>query len=476
MNELIYLSATEAIQLFRSGMVSPVELMKAIIDQAEEVEPKINAFSEKLFEKALLKAKDAEKTYQDKKSTPRALEGLPVALKDEHSIKGMLAADGSLIFKDRIAKKTHPIVERILDAGGIVHARTNTPEFCTAGFTHSKLWGVSRNPWNLMYSPGGSSGGSAAALAAGTAALATGSDIGGSIRIPASFSGVVGYKPPYGRVPALPPFNLDHYCHDGPLARTVSDCILLENVISGPHPMDVVSLRPKITLPQEYQEINGLRIALSITLGDFIVDHAVEENTRKAAESLRRAGAIVEEVEMKWKMKDLFRAADIHYGAIWGSSIYDDIKDHLDLAMPYTVEFAKHTKEISQKTTMLEGLTLEADIYNELGLLLDDFDALLCPTNAIDGLIAGEEYVENLPEINGNKLQNYDEGLMSIPFNISSRCPVLSVPSGIAQNGVPTGVQIVGASYDEEIVFRIGMALEKEMGWFESNEWRPGYK
>ena len=132
---------------------------------------------------------------------------------------------------------------------GIIHARSATPEFCCAAITDSRLWGVTRNPWNLEYSPGGSSGGSAAALAAGMASLATGSDIGGSIRIPSSFCGVVGFKPPYGRVPQDPPFNLDHYCHDGPMARTVDDCRLLENVMAGPHRDDIVSLRPKLTIP-----------------------------------------------------------------------------------------------------------------------------------------------------------------------------------------------------------------------------------
>ncbi len=125
-------------------------------------------------------------------------------------------------------------VQRILDAGGIVHARTTTPEFSCAPVTWTKLWGVTRNPWHPDYSPGGSSGGSGAALAAGSTTLATGSDIGGSIRIPASFCGVVGFQPPYGRVPEVEVFNLDHYCHEGPMARTVADCALLENVIAGP--------------------------------------------------------------------------------------------------------------------------------------------------------------------------------------------------------------------------------------------------
>src|SRR5690606_34323438 len=141
---------------------------------------------------------------------------------------------------------TSPVNERILRAGGIVHARTATPEFSCAGICWSRLWGVTRNPWNHAYSPGGSSGGSGAVLAAGSAPLATGSDIGGSIRIPASLTGTVGFKPPYGRVPEEAPFNLDFYCHNGPMARTVADTILLQNVIAGPHNRDIATLRPRL--------------------------------------------------------------------------------------------------------------------------------------------------------------------------------------------------------------------------------------
>ena len=132
-----------------------------------------------------------------------------------------------------------------------MHARTTTPEFSCAGYTHSKLWDVTRNPWNPSVAVGGSSGGAGASLASGTSLLASGSDIGGSIRIPASINGVVGFKPPHGRVPTGPPFNLDRFCHDGPLARTVADCVLFENVLAGPHALDVTSLRPKVRIPAQ---------------------------------------------------------------------------------------------------------------------------------------------------------------------------------------------------------------------------------
>ena len=167
------------------------------------------------------------------------------------------------------------VVERIKRAGAIIHGRSTAPEFSAAGVTHSKLWGVTRNPWNTDFTPGGSSGGAAAQLAAGTTTLANGSDIGGSIRIPASCCGVVGFKPPYGRVPEEPGMNLDFYCHEGPLARTVSDCALFENVLAGPHPKDITTLKPKLRIPAGLKGIEGWKIAYSIDLGYCEVDPEV---------------------------------------------------------------------------------------------------------------------------------------------------------------------------------------------------------
>src|SRR6185437_10572325 len=172
-----------------------------------------------------------------------------VAVKEEAPITGQKYTLGSLALKDDIADHTAVFVQRILDAGGIVHARTTTPEFSCAPVTWTKLWGVTRNPWHLDFAPGGSSGGAGASLAAGSTTLANGSDIGGSIRIPSSMCGVAGFKPPYGRNPDSSPFNLDHYNHAEPMARTIADCALLQNVLSGPHPQDIASIRPKLRIP-----------------------------------------------------------------------------------------------------------------------------------------------------------------------------------------------------------------------------------
>ncbi|GLW96760.1 amidase [Microtetraspora sp. NBRC 16547] len=464
MTDLAYLPATEALRLFRSRELSPVELMTAVIERAEAVEPQVNALTERTFEEALLQAKQAEDAYRD--GSARPLEGIPVAAKDEQPIAGRLARTGSLAFADNVADVTHPVIERLLAAGGIVHARTTTPEFCCAGFTHSKLWGITRNPWNLDYSPGGSSGGSGAALASGTATLATGSDIGGSIRLPAANTGTVGYKPPYGRVPVMPPFNLDHYCHEGSMARTVADCALMQNVIVGPHASDVVSLRPAVQIPDTLGDVAGMRIAYAPNLGDWPIEPDIAANTKAVADALRDAGAIVEEVEVGLSRADVFQATMIHFGAIFGPSVARVAAEFGDQLNPYSLAFAETAaKAMGQGGGFLSGLEMEAAIYAPIGELLDRYDALICPTTAAPGLLAGEDYVDTKLTVNGVELDDYLEYALTPVFNIASRCPVLNVPSGRASNGVPTGVQIVGRSYDDATVFNVGAAVERVRPW-----------
>ena len=208
MTELHYQSAHDVLDLFRRGELSPMEHLESLIEQIETNDPVLNAVVDRRYDEARAEARSAEQRYLGKGDSPRPLEGLCVAAKEEHPMVGRPWQQGALPFVDEVAKYDHPIIDRIQNAGGIIHIRTATPEFSCAGFTHSKLWGVTRNPWNPEFTPGGSSGGSAAALAAGYAPLATGSDIGGSIRIPASFCGVVGFKPPFGRVPGLAPYQM----------------------------------------------------------------------------------------------------------------------------------------------------------------------------------------------------------------------------------------------------------------------------
>ena len=470
MTDLPYLPATEALRLFRARELSPAELMTAVIERAEATEPVINAFAETRYEEALAQARAAEARYAGS-GPPRALEGLPVAVKEEAPVAGQRNTLGSLPLRDAVADHTAAFAQRILDAGGIVHARTTTPEFSCAPVTWSKLWGVTRNPWQTACSPGGSSGGSAAALAAGSATLATGSDIGGSIRIPASFCGVTGFKPPYGRVPEVEIFNLDHYCHEGPLARTVADCALLENVIAGPHPHDVASLRPKLEFPDQLAHIAGLRIALSADLGCYRVDDEVAASTRAAADRLRDAGATVEEVTLPWRLADITRAARIHFGMIFGPSVRELYDQHAAELTSYARRFIEEGDEI-RKEDFVAGLALEAQLYAPLGDVLADFDALVCPTFAIPALPA-EYDTGSAVAVNGRPCDDWLDVLMTLPFNIASRCPVMSVPSGLSADGVPTGLSIVGRTYDDVTVFRIAAAHEERSPWYGSADRRP---
>ncbi|WP_037606476.1 amidase [Streptacidiphilus rugosus] len=469
--ELAYLPATDALRAFQRRTLSPVELMQAVIARAEQTEPQVNCLTERLFEEGMAAAREAEQRYLGHGRAPRPLEGLPVAAKDEHPMAGRVCSEGSLLLTEEVAEETHPVIQRIQAAGGIVHARTTTPEFCCAAFTQSKLWGVTRNPWSLAHSCGGSSGGSGAALAAGNAPLATGSDIGGSIRIPASFNGVVGFKPPYGRVPAMPPFNLDTFCHDGPMARTVADTALLQNTIAGPWAGDVVSLRPKLELPLEYPgadgagDVSGMRIALCLTLGDYVLDPEVEANTRAVAEALRAGGAVVEEVGLGWTRELIDRAAWAHFGAIFGPSIGQAAAEAPDRLNAYTRAFAERAADAAGRTGFLEGLEIEGRLYAELGALLERYDAMICPTTAVPALLADDDYTETKLTIAGVEQEHYMTMAMTIGFNICSRCPVLSVPSGFSSEGVPTGVQIVGRTYDDATVFRVGAAVERLRPW-----------
>ena len=234
-------------------------------------------------------------------------------------MQGRRTTCGSLLSPDTADTESAAVVSRIQDAGGIVHARTATPEYCCAPFTHSLRWGVTYNPWNPRYSPGGSSGGAGVALALGMTPLADGSDVGGSIRIPAAFCGVVGYKPPYGRVPGVAPGNLDPYCHQGPLARTVQDCAMVQDVISGPHPDDPATVPGLVRVSGRGGDVAGWRIAVSTDAGGFPCSNEVREAVRSAAAAFVELGAQVDEIDVGWTFEQVQAAARIHTGITFGA-------------------------------------------------------------------------------------------------------------------------------------------------------------
>ena len=469
--ELCYLSATDALARFKARTLSPVELLEALIARAEAVEPAINAFPMTLYDRALEQARAAEAKYMKTDGRLRPLEGIAVAIKDETAIKGERTTYGSLVFKDHRDEIDSPLVERLKRAGAIFHARSAAPEFSCAAVCHSRLWGVTRNPWNPDHTPGGSSGGAAAALAAGTTTLANGSDIGGSIRIPASACGVVGFKPPYGRNPEDLIFNLDYYSHSGPMARTVADCRLMQNVIVGPHPRDIVSLRPKLRIPELAGGLEGWRIAHSPDLGYFEVDPEVARNTEAALDVFRDLGATVETVELGWTLAALSAAMN-HLGHLFGAWIGQNLSRHRHELTNYAIDFA----EIGRRTTaddFLAAMEHAGEMYERLGPILEKYRLLVCPTLAIPAAKAEHDPTDPDFRINGVKVDPALGWCMTYPFNMMSRCPVMAVPSGHASNGVPTGIQIVGRTYDDVSAFQAAAAYERARPWLDTAERRP---
>jgi aspartyl-tRNA(Asn)/glutamyl-tRNA(Gln) amidotransferase subunit A len=274
-------------------------------------------------------------------------------------------------------------------------------------------------------------------------------------------------------VPALPPFNLDTYCHDGPMGRTVADVALFQNLIQGPHGVDHVSL-PAVPIPDRLGEVRGLRIALAVTLGDFPVEPEVEANTRAFAAALKAAGAVVEEVTVPLTRAAVTSAALVHYGSLMGPAMLADGIDPLDeRLMPYTREFLRLSSAEFDAVGLLGGMVLETTVHQALASVFADHDALICPTLGATGFVAGDDYVDHGITVAGVDVETYVFAALTPVFNVASRHPVLAVPSGLAGNGVPTGVQVVARTYDDVTAFQVGAAAERELGLWADPTWRP---
>jgi Asp-tRNA(Asn)/Glu-tRNA(Gln) amidotransferase A subunit family amidase len=446
---------------YAEGTLTPRDYLEACFARLEAVQPVVNAVGDVYAEEARAAADEAGRRWRE--GTARPLEGIPVAVKDEAGIAGKRSTYGSLLYTDVLVEETEPLVARLAQAGAIVHVRTLTPEFSIAFWTHSRLWGVTRNPWNPAYDVGGSSGGSAAALAAGITPLATGSDIGGSIRQPASCCGVVGYKPPHGRVPMTGIYGLDDWCHVGPLARTVADCALMQDVISGRHPEDHSSLREQVVLGVPGGDVRGLRLALSYDLGDWPVTAEVRAAIRESAEALRAVGAVVEEVELVVERELVRRASNAHHRSLFAADVAADIARREDLVNPYTTYWLELVSRTDD--TFADGRAIEIEITSRIGAVLEDYDALLCPASSVPALAAGVDYSQVPCVVEGVPVEPFHDLHLVEVFNISNRCPVLTVPAGRSGDGVPIGMQIVGRTYDDRTVFEVGAALERERPW-----------
>ena len=472
--DICYLTAAEALSLFRKRKLSPVDLMKAIIARAEKVNPAINCFADRYFDEALAQAKQSEARYMKRGAKLAALEGIPLAVKDAQRLGGKRTTQGSLIFKDHVDEHSDPMIERLQKAGAIIFARTTTPEFCLSGVTHSRIWGTTRNPWNTEWGPGGSSGGSGAALAAGIATLATGTDIGGSIRIPAAACGVVGFKPPHGRNPDGAPGCFDRFNHCGPMTRSVADAALMQNVTSGPHPLDHDSLRQTVKLPIDAASIKGMKIAYSIDFGYVPVDDDVRRNTLKSVEVFRSLGAKVEEVDLGWTADvennglHWYNTMDFGRVTIWQEKL------NPDLMTDYALKFAAAAKKATGIDDVHKAWEQIHRMYQSLGPVLAKYDVLICPTNNAPSVRADHDPWSKTFTVAGKPADPEYGWVMTHQFNMLHNCPVISVPSGHAATNVPTGLQIVGRTWDDARVFKAALAYEKAMGgWYTEKRKRP---
>ena len=287
-DELCWTPAAELAGLIRRKKVSPLEVVRAALDRIAKINPKLNAFVTLTAEEALREARAAERALMRTKAPLGPLHGVPFGVKDLVITKGVRTTFGTPLYRDNVPTEDAPIVERMKAAGAIMLGKTNTPTLGWIGCTHNLLFGVTRNPWNLERTPGGSSGGASAAVAAGLGPLHVGTDGGGSIRIPASFAGIFGFKASYGRVPTYPPSGGWSLSHVGPMTRTVKDAALMMNVCAGPDERDPYSLpAAKVDYVKAIAGgVKGLRVAYSETLG---IAPAIDPEVRASVGQAARA-------------------------------------------------------------------------------------------------------------------------------------------------------------------------------------------
>lgn len=460
---LLWLSAADQLRLFAAGELSPVEVLEAQIRQAEEVEGRVNAFSITHFDAALDAARDSQERWVH--GTARPLEGITIAIKDETSVAGWTAPNGSKLFLDAVSDTNDPIIDHLQASGAVLHAQTNTPELSLLPVTWNNVFGVTHNPWNLSCTCGGSSGGAGAALAAGTTTLASGSDMGGSIRIPASWNGLYGFKPPFGRVAPKPIIDMLPFASDGPMARTLADAAVMENIISGPHPATHVSLRPKLDLPHTWESIDGWRIAYDLDLGYSPLASDVRANTEAALARLEAAGAILEEVDLGWDGNEIVLAIfnGLLSTIIGGALVVLTDEDKAKLTT-YGRNSADLARTQAGPLQYLACAKTTKTIYARLSSVFEaGAQALVCPTVATDWIPADlDPTVTTTVTIDGQAVDARVGWSLTPAFNLLNRNPVLSVPTGRAGNGVPTGMQIVAPTYEDATCFQIAAAHDTQ--------------
>ncbi|MFD8557011.1 amidase [Streptosporangium canum] len=454
---MFYLTATEMLELLRTGQVSAVELLRAHLSRIEEVNPRVNAIVTLVAERALREAEEADRDLA-RGRWRGPLHGLPVAHKDLADTAGIRTTYGSPLFADHVPDADSLIVRRMREAGAITVGKTNTPEFGTGSHTVNEIFGATRNPYDPSRSAGGSSGGAAAALASGMVPLADGSDMGGSLRNPASFCNVVGLRPTPGRVPSPSPtaawFTLGV---PGPMARTVEDLALLMSVVAGfdaASPLAVAGSGAVFTEPLEL-DLTGLRVAWSPDLGGLPVDVETAKVTAQAPAVLAGLGARVERVELDLSdAEDAFRTYRAwHYALSYG----DLPQDRLGPNVRWNVERGRAVTGAD----LARAERLRSGLYRRMTAFFDAYDFLIAPVSQVPPFPVDAPYVS---EINGEALPDYLAWMRSAYWISVLHAPAASVPCGFTAGGLPVGVQIVGRPFADLEVLRLAHAFERATG------------
>lgn len=461
--ELSFTPATELAAAIRAKKLSPVEIVQAAIARIHKVNPKINAFCTVTADQALRAAKRAEDQLM-RNEPLGSLHGLPVSVKDLLLTEGVRTCFGSFIREHYVPDENAPAVKRAVDRGAIVIGKTTTPEFGFKAVTDSPLGGVTRNPWDLRKTSGGSSGGAGAAIAAGLGALALGTDGAGSIRIPSSFNGIFGLKPSYGRVAAYPPNPVPFLSHVGPMTRTVRDAALLMNAIAGPDERDISSLPGE---PTDYLMcceggVRGLRVAWSATLGYTNVDPEIAE--------ICEASARLFETELRCNVESAdpgFDSPHTWFATLWALSyamrlrhVLSDWESRMD---PDLVTLIRDASRLSLDN-FEEALAKRLVLWDTTRKFFDKFELLLTPTLPVRPFTAGLGAPETLAGPVG-ALPPFPEWTpFTYPWNLTGQ-PAATVPCGFTSDGLPVGLQIVGRRLADCTVLRAAAAFEDAHPW-----------
>jgi aspartyl-tRNA(Asn)/glutamyl-tRNA(Gln) amidotransferase subunit A len=461
LNSVFEKTAGELAHFIRSKDLSPVELMTQTLKRIEERNPDINAFVATRGEEAMAEAKAMEDRII-KGEDPGPLAGIPIGVKDLEDVEGMVTSFGSVPFKENVAPQDSIQVARLKSAGAIVVGKTNTPEFGFTGFTKNRLFGVTRNPWNLERTPGGSSGGSAAAVASGMVPLATGSDAGGSIRIPACYSGCFGFKPSYGRVPLgpVPVHHISRTLTQGPLSRTVEDAALYLDCVAGYHPADEDSLPgPKISYLENLQNpLKPLKIGFSPTLGYARVQKEIMALVENAVRQYEKMGHHV----------DVWNGAIPEVGQAWSEltscDIYAQIQEDLERFRPELgktlVMSLDHAKKLSLDNH-IKNRKIRSELNRALWEFFERFDLLLTPTMPTEAFSAKGPPPQ---EVDGHPIPLLGAVAFTYPFNLSGH-PAATVRVGLTGAGLPAGLQIVAPRHSDDLALKAAYAYQEVCPW-----------